>query len=202
MDTLTAAGIIGALTLAISLAGFRVRWLIERNLLRPFWLLPRREYWTLISNGLVHADGSHLLFNAISYWAFAFPLERRIGSLRFVLLYLTGQLASSLGTYFKHRRDPNYACLGASGAILAVLFASVVYFPKNGIMMLPIPVPIPAPLFAVLYLAYSFYAARRARGRINHDAHFDGALAGLAFVAITDFGAWQRAWQLLTAAHG
>ena len=62
-------------------------------------------------------------------------------------------------------------------------------------MIMPIPVPIPAPLFAVGYLIYTFYAARAQRGRINHDAHFDGALAGLAFVALTDWHAWERAWR-------
>jgi len=114
-----------------------------------------------------------------------------------VALYFTGLAASNVGTYFKHREDPDYACLGASGAILAVLFASIVYFPRSSIMMLPIPVPIPAPLFAICYLAYTFYAARQARGRINHDAHFDGALAGMAFVAITDPESWGRAWRIV-----
>ena len=74
-----------------------------------------------------------------------------------------------------------------------MLFASIVYFPAGSIFILPIPVPIPAPLFAVLYLAYSFYAARQARGRINHDAHIGGALAGIAFVALTDAPAFARA---------
>ena len=74
-----------------------------------------------------------------------------------------------------------------------MLFASIVYFPRQSIMIMPIPLPIPAPLFAVGYLFYSFYAARQQRGRINHEAHFDGALAGLAFVAVTDPHAWQRA---------
>ncbi len=59
------------------------------------------------------------------------------------------------------------------------------------------PLPIPAPLFAVCYLLYSFYAARHPRGRINHEAHFNGAWAGLAFVALTDPAAWQRALQSL-----
>jgi membrane associated rhomboid family serine protease len=63
--------------------------------------------------------------------------------------------------------------------------------------MLPIPLPIPAPLFAIGYLAYTFYAARAQRGRINHDAHFDGALAGLAFVAVTDPSAWERAARIV-----
>jgi membrane associated rhomboid family serine protease len=49
----------------------------------------------------------------------------------------------------------------------------------------------------VCYLIYSFYAARQRQGRINHEAHYFGALAGLAFVALTDLPAWQRALQSL-----
>jgi membrane associated rhomboid family serine protease len=189
-----AAAIILGATITVSLLGlWAAPAIIQRNLFRPFWFLPRRQYWTAISSGFVHADLGHLLFNSLTYWFFAFPLERVIGTARFVALYFIGLVASNTGTYFKHRRDADYACLGASGAILAVLFASIVYFPRQSIMIMPIPLPIPAPLFAIGYLAYTFYAARQPRGRINHDAHFDGALAGLAFVALTDPSAWERA---------
>jgi membrane associated rhomboid family serine protease len=193
-----AAAIILGATVIVSLLGlWAVPSIIERNLFRPFWFLPRRQYWTAVSSGFVHADLGHLLFNSFTYWFFAFPLERLIGSARFAALYFIGLVASDTGTYFKHRRDPDYACLGASGAILAVLFASIVYIPGQSIMIMPIPLPIPAPLFAIGYLAYTFYAARAQRGRINHDAHFDGALAGLAFVAVTDPAAWVRAARIV-----
>jgi len=95
-------------------------------------------------------------------------------------------LASGIGTCIKHRNEPNYASLGASGAILAVLFASIVYFPRSRLLILPIPIPIPAPLFAVVYLAWSYYSSRNSQDRINHDAHIAGALTGIAFVALTD----------------
>jgi membrane associated rhomboid family serine protease len=183
-----------AVIVAVSLIGlYRMPAWIERNLLRPYWLMRRSEYATLVTSGFIHADIAHLLFNGFTLWAFAFPLERTIGSVRFLLLYAAGLLVSSFGTWLKHRDDPEYRSLGASGAILAVLFASIVYFPTNAIYILPIPVPIPAPLFAVGYLAYTVYASRQARGRINHDAHLSGALTGLAFVAITDPQAVARA---------
>jgi membrane associated rhomboid family serine protease len=47
------------------------------------------------------------------------------------------------------------------------------------------------------YLAYTWWSARQNRGRINHDAHLGGALAGLAFVAVFDPGAWVRAAHLI-----
>jgi membrane associated rhomboid family serine protease len=122
----------------------------------------------------------------VTFYFFAFPLEKQIGSLRFALLYFLGLVVSDLGTYFKHRNDQGYASLGASGAISAVLFAAIVYFPWMKLFIIPIPLPIPAPLFAVAYVAYSWWSAKQARGRINHDAHLGGALFGVVFVALTD----------------
>jgi membrane associated rhomboid family serine protease len=164
--------------------------LLERCLFRPYWLVRARQYDTLVTSGFVHGDLFHLLFNMMTFWFFAFPLEARIGEARFAVLYFAGLVISDLGTYFKHRDDPHYASLGASGAISAVLFSHIVYFPSNSIMILPIPVPIPAPVFAVLYLLFTWYSARKEHGRINHDAHLGGAVFGLLFVLLTDPGAY------------
>ena len=167
--------------------------LIERNLLRPSGLVQRGDYWTLVTSGFIHADAAHLLLNGFTFWAFGFGLERRLGSASFVTLYTVGLLASSIATWFLHRRQPDYASLGASGAILAVLFASIIVTPTSSIFILPLPVPIPAPLFAVGYLAYSVIASRARVGRVNHDAHVAGAIAGVAYLAITAPGSLQRA---------
>lgn len=196
--TAPAATLILVVTLVASLLGL-YSWpqLIERNLLRPYWFLRRRQYATLFTSGFIHASPAHLLFNSVTLWSFGFPLEGRIGSGRFLALYATGLIVSGLGTVFKQRNNPDYACLGASGAILAVLFASIVYFPTQSILIMPIPVPIPAPLFAFGYLVYTIVASRRARGRINHDAHLGGAIAGLAFVALTDAAAVEQALRVI-----
>lgn len=174
-------------TLVASLAGLYARpQIIERSLFRPYWFLRRRQYDTVVTSGFVHADLPHLIFNMVTFWFFAFPLERQIGPVRFAILYFLALAVSESGTYFKHRNDPQYASLGASGAISAVLFAAIVYFPWMKLFIIPIPLPIPAPLFAVGYVAYSWYSARQSRGRINHDAHLGGALFGLLFVLLTD----------------
>ena len=196
---MTITAVLLGIIIVVSVAGLTFApALIERSLLRPYWLLPKRQYSTLLTSGFMHANLAHLAFNAFTFWSFGTQLERAMGSARFLALYLVGLLVSDAGTWFKHKNDPNYASLGASGAILAVLFASVVYFPTERLYILPLPVPIPAPLFAVGYLAYTWYAGRFMMGRVNHDAHFSGALAGLAFVALTDPQAWQRAYSTLT----
>ena len=192
--------VIFAATLVASLAGLYARpQLIERSLFRPYWFLRRRQYATAVTSGFVHADLPHLAFNMVTFWFFAFPLEKQVGPVRFALLYLLALVVSDLGTYFKHRNDPQYASLGASGAISAVLFAAIVYFPWMKLFIIPIPLPIPAPLFAVGYVAYSWYSARQARGRINHDAHLGGALFGLLFVLLTDPAAFGQLLRWLGA---
>lgn len=189
-----AATLLLATIVVASLVGLFVspQWL-DRNLFRPHWLLPNRQYLTPITSAFLHADLAHLAFNAFTFWAFAFSLERAIGSPKFLALYFFGLLVSDLGTWVKQRHNPAYQSLGASGAILAVLFASILYFPRSSIFILPIPVPIPAPLFALAYLGYTYYASCQNSGRINHDAHLGGALAGIAFVALTDGATLMRA---------
>lgn len=192
--TPAASGLLLAV-LAVSLLGL-TRWpaLIERQLLRPHGLARRGDWHTLVTSGFIHADLMHLLFNAFTFWAFGFGLERALGTLPFLALYATGLLVSSGTTAVLHRREPRYASLGASGAISAVLFASIVVFPTASIYILPLPFPIPAPLFAVAYLVFSVLASRARTGRINHDAHIAGALAGVVFMAVVAPGSVGRAW--------
>lgn len=195
----TGATAVFVLTIAISLLGlYRVPAIIERGLFRPYWFLRAKRYETIVTSGFIHADLGHLLFNMVTFYFFAFALERTIGTFRFVLLYALGLLLSHGCSYFKHKNNQQYATLGASGAISAVLFAYIVYYPDNSLIIFPIPIPIPAALFAVLYVAWSWWAGKQARGRINHDAHLCGALSGLAFVAVADPGAYRALWQMIS----
>jgi membrane associated rhomboid family serine protease len=181
-----AALVILVLIVIASIAAMLSPRLRELWVLRPYLIARGSGYWRVVTSAFIHADVTHLLFNLITFYSFAFTLERVIGTGRFVVLYLCGLLASNIGTCIKHRDEPDYASLGASGAISAVLFASIVYFPGSKLVILPIPIPIPAPLFAIAYLAYSYYSSRTRPGRINHDAHIAGALVGMVFVALTD----------------
>lgn len=182
---MSAATIILALIIVISVIGFLSRTVLVKALLRPYEIAQGREYATLLTSGFVHADFGHLLFNLVTYCSFAFVMERTIGELRLEILYFGALLASNIGICIRHRNDPDYRALGASGAITAVLFAAIVYFPQMKLSLFFVPILVPAPLFAVIYLAYSLYASGRPGSRIGHDAHIIGALTGVVFVLIT-----------------
>lgn len=194
------ATIIFVLTIGLSLLGmYRVPRVIEACLFRPYWLLRHNRYDTIFTSGLVHADLPHLLFNMFTFWFFAFPMERRIGILPFLALYAVGLSLSHACTWVRQRDNPRYASLGASGAISAVLFAYIVYYPTTELIILPIPIPIPAALFAVGYVAWSWWASVHEHGQINHDAHLCGAVSGLLFVGVRDPGAFAALRGLLAS---
>ena len=107
------------------------------------------------------------------------------GGIFFVLLYSLGLIASHSITFFKHRGDPHYNSLGASGAVSAVLFSAVLLFPTEQISFIFLPgIGIPSYLFGILYLVYCQYMTRRGGGNINHDAHFAGAVFGFLFTGL------------------
>ncbi len=74
--------------------------------------------------------------------------------------------------------------MGASGAVSAVVFASILIEPLSPIRFAFFPVDIPAFIFGALYLAYSAYMARKGHDNIGHDAHFYGAVFGIVFTLI------------------
>jgi membrane associated rhomboid family serine protease len=181
------ATVLLAITVAVSLLALNgMPQLIERGVFRPHWVARQNEWHTVVTSAFLHADLPHLLFNGISFFAFAFSLERRMGSAAFAGLYAFGIVVSSAITWWRHRGNPGYRTLGASGAVLAVLFAFIVYFPTARLVVFPVPMPLPAPVFALAYLTYSIWSSKRGGGRINHDAHLGGAAAGVLFVALTD----------------
>src|SRR5690606_8420251 len=182
-----AALVILAVNIGIGIAGL---WgnplIIERCVFRPYEFARGRRRGTLIASGFAHADVPHLLFNMVTFFFFGVPMERILGTTQFVILYALGLALSPLISLSKHRNNPAYATLGASGAVSAVLFAFVLSFPTAPLYLFFIPIPIPAWLVAVGYLTYSIWASRSNTGRINHDAHLAGALTGVVFVALTD----------------
>ena len=149
----------------------------------------RREWYRMFSYGLVHGGWGHLFFNMLTLYFFGDVVEKYFsaaygsgtGTALYIVFYVSAIAVSSIGDLLKYRNDPSYCAVGASGAVSAVLFASILFEPKMGIYIYLIPIPVPGYIFAPLYLLYCWYMNKRNQDNIGHSAHFWGAVYGLLF---------------------
>ena len=177
-------------TVALSWYCFERPRLLDRLLLWPPAIQRQHQYDRFVTHGFVHADWQHLLFNMVTLYFFGREVERLfmpyIGSIGFVLFYLSAIVVAMLPTYLRHRHDPQYRSLGASGAVSAVLFVFILAAPWSLIFVFVLPVP--AILYAVVYVGYSAWADRNAHDNINHSAHLAGAAYGVLFTVAMEPG--------------
>ncbi|MCX7909745.1 MAG: rhomboid family intramembrane serine protease [Ignavibacteria bacterium] len=173
------------LILIFSIVGFkRTNSILLRFSLNPYSVVHYRKYYQIFTHIFLHFDFIHLAFNAMTFYFFAPELETTIGSGLFLLLFLTSGIVSSLPSVFKNKNEPNYYSLGASGAIAGIIFSFILFYPTSRIYIFLIPIGIPSPIFAVIYLAYCIYASKDKSSKINHEAHFWGAVWGLVLTII------------------
>lgn len=180
--------IVIVVTAVVSFSGFSNSELVRKLILWPPAISRDREYYRLISYGLIHADFQHLLFNMFTLYFFGRAMEplydQYLGPFGFAIFYVGGLIVSILPTYYKQRENWRYHSLGASGAVSAVLFAYILIAPWSIIYVFFLPVP--AILYAALYVAYTFYMERQGMDNINHSAHLWGAAYGVLFTIIME----------------
>ena len=75
------------------------------------------EWWRIITGGFLHASILHIGFNMYALWIFGPTLEKGVGAVRFLLIYLAGLFGSSLAVLLF---DYSQSTLGASGAVLGL----------------------------------------------------------------------------------
>jgi len=184
--------IIIAVTALVSILAFSNRALFDKMLFDPYRIHHMRQYHRFFTHGLVHADTMHLLINLFVLYSFGMMVEKYFmfyfgagkGMYFYALLYIGALFLSSTPSYGKHKNNSWYTAVGASGAVSAIVFASILMNPLSGIRFIFIPIDIPAFVFGFLYLAYSAYMSKRGQDNIGHDAHFYGALFGLLYTII------------------
>lgn len=178
-------------TVLISATAFNNSHFFEKMLLSPYRVFRQKEYYRIVSHGFVHADWMHLLVNmfvlysfgnALNSWFNQLALFGYISSpiLHFFIIYLGGIVISSLSSTIKNKNNYYYKSVGASGAVSAVVFATIFFEPWQSLYLFAI-LPIPGILFGVAYLWYSHYMSKKGGDNINHDAHFFGAIFGLIY---------------------
>ncbi len=156
--------------------------------LKPYRVIHNKEYYRLVTNGFVHADWNHLFFNMLTLYFFGPYMEQLFtefyGVYMYIIFYLTSIIASSLISLYMHRDDPRYTAIGASGAINAVIFSYILINPLSTIYFF-FAIPIKAFIFAILFLVYSTYMAKKNMDNIGHEAHISGAIYGVIFMILT-----------------
>ena len=188
--TLTITLVIVIVTVLVSIRGLSQQQVINDLIFYPPAISSRRQYYRFISHGFIHADFMHLGFNMFAFYSFGQAVEEifslqclfgGMGKLFFLLLYFSSLVMASLPDFFKYRDSYHFRSLGASGAVSAVIFSSIVLLPQIPIRILFIPVDIPGYIFGLIYLILSAYLDKKGGGNINHGAHLWGALYGVAF---------------------
>ena len=115
------------------------------------------HWWSIFTCTLLHGGLMHLLGNMFYFWIYGPMCEKAYGHWKFLLLYLAGAAASMGGHMLM---TPKFfldiPCIGASGAISAVLGAFLVTFPTVRVkfvvftFLFPRPLPASGPAWLIL----------------------------------------------------
>ena len=178
-------------TVVISMAAFNNHQLYGRFIFYPYGIARSQDqYYRFLSSGFIHLDWNHLIFNMITLYFFGINVEEicAFAGMRgiYVFMYLSAIAVASVPAFVKHRNHNYYQALGASGGVSAILFATVYFEPWNKIQIIFLPIGIPSVIFAVLYLIYSAYMAKKGNDNIGHDAHMYGSVYGFIFAWLID----------------
>lgn len=183
--------IIILLTAAVSIPAFKNPELFYKYDFAPYRVEQQKEWYRFLSHAVLHGDWAHLILNMLVLFFFGDVTQRYFeiyagegrGIFYFILLYLGGIMFAVLPTYKRHKENPNYHSVGASGAVSAVLFSSVIFSPGTSICLYGL-LCFPGIVWAIIYLVYSYYQGKRGGDNINHDAHFWGAIYGVGFTIL------------------
>ena len=182
------AGLI-AVNLILSFMAFNSQEVLSKTIMWPYGVKRYNQYYRFITSGFIHADFMHLFFNMFTLFFFGQNVEIIFtkaglgGAIAYLVLYFLGLIVSDIPTYLKQKDNYHYHCLGASGAVSAVVFAAIIFNPWGKIYLYG-AIGISAFIYAVLYIVYCVTMSRRGGDNINHDAHLWGSLFGLVFTII------------------
>ena len=135
------------------------------------------EKHRILTSGFLHADQMHLLFNMLTLYFFADAVINRVGQINFILIYFGSLITGSLVAMLFHKKEPFYSAVGASGAVMGILYAAILLNPGMTLLFY-FAIPIPGWIFAIGYLLYSVYGMKKSLGNIGHSAHLGGTVGG------------------------
>jgi membrane associated rhomboid family serine protease len=173
------------LTAIVSLKSFSNSDIFEKLVLFPYGMeKTKSQYFKLLTHGFIHGDMGHLVFNMLTLFFFGMSVESKImGQSEFLIFYVLSIIIPAAIVFQKNKNNPSYRACGASGGVSAVLFSCILYEPWSKLQIYFI-IPVYFIIFAVGYIAYSYYMSKKAKDNVAHDVHLYGAFFGLAYILI------------------
>jgi membrane associated rhomboid family serine protease len=101
-------------------------WADKPEFVAAGWELPI----VAVTSTFLHGGIIHLAGNLFFLWIFGNAVNYKLGHLGFLGLYLAGALFGGLAQYWA---VPGVGAIGASGAIMCVMGAFLVFFPRNDV---------------------------------------------------------------------
>lgn len=157
---------------------------------RLLWLNPQlviERPWTLVTHIFLHGGFMHFLFNMLVFFFFAPTLERKIGSVKFLLIFFLSGIFAGIGwsltfspnEYQLLLLDQNlFGSVGASGAICGIMATLAVLMPKMKVYIFPIPIPLDIWIVVIFFAIYDFLMVGSGDA-VAHTAHLSGLFFGL-----------------------
>jgi membrane associated rhomboid family serine protease len=135
--------------------------------------------WTPITYMFVHGGIGHIFFNMLVLYFFGPRVEARLGSGRFIALYLVSGLTGALLSSY----NPMVPIIGASGAVYGVELAYARYWPRDKIYVYGV-LPIEARWLVVIMTVISFFGI--GGSGIAHLAHLGGFVGAAVFLYVIE----------------
>ena len=171
--------------IVFSYKGFKDRSFFNKYKFNPS-AIKKGENIRYLSSGFLHVNQGHLFVNMFTLFFFAPVVIRLLGDVNFILIYLLSLYVGNMITYRINKNKLNYNAVGASGAVMGVVYSSILLYPNMTLYFIIIPMP--AYVFGLLYLWYSIYSMKNVRDNIGHEAHLGGAIAGFFLTIILNPG--------------
>ena len=167
--------VIIVLNIFFSFKGFNDRIFFNKYKFSPYHIKKGSKI-RYISSGFLHVDTTHLIVNMFTLYFFVDAVIMRVGDINFLIIYFVSLIFGNWLTYRFNLNNINYSAVGASGAIMGVVYSAILLNPDMTLFFFVLPMP--GYLFGLGYLFYSIYSMKKVNDNIGHEAHLGGAIAG------------------------
>ncbi len=140
-----------------------------------YLVLENKEYWRLLTSVFLHASLSHLGSNLLVQVLMGNAVERNLGHIRYLILYLMSGVGGNIvSVLYDRARGVNIYSVGASGAVFGVMGTLVVLIIRGRKKIRTGSSLLPRAAFAVFYAVYAGFRTPYT----DNAAHIGGLLMG------------------------